>query len=130
MRLWRQWGPRVTCYHCGHGITPGLGTVQHLISPRVRSDLATAESNCNPCHAGGKRRCGTCGLSCQDVAASNTATRDAMGRPLPFTAEFIAMQQAERARKLARTTGSRRELPPSAGTREIPGIPPLCARPP
>lgn len=56
-----------------------------------------AESNLRPVHAGATKRCPDCGLACNAVAASNTAARDELGRPLPFTEEFIRDAQARTA---------------------------------
>lgn len=97
-QLWTRWtagGTQpATCYHCNHPIAPGLGTVQHLLSPQAHPELAIAESNLKPCHGGGSRRCPVCHLSCQNLAAGNLAPRDAAGRPLPWDDAFITAAQA------------------------------------
>jgi hypothetical protein len=103
------------CYHCGHHIIRGLGTVQHLIPPSVAPALAADPRNLRPCHAGGNRRCPECGLACQQVAAGNLAPRDEQGRPLPFPPEFIKAKQASRAKWLAQrglAQGPVAETPP------------------
>lgn len=100
-RLWQEWtggGVRAAvCYHCGHDILPGLGEVQHLLSPSTHPGLAMTEYNLRPAHGGGRRRCPDCWLACNSVAAGNAAVRDAEGRPLPFTPAFIKAAQARTA---------------------------------
>lgn len=107
------------CYHCHHAIIRGLGTVQHLISPAVRPDLAWEPSNLRPAHGSGRRRCQTCGLSCQQIAAGNHAPRDPHGRPLPWDEAFIEKKVAERA--------ARGNPPPAAWTGRKAARPPVRA---
>ncbi len=109
--MWSQWGPSPRCYHCGHRISPGLGTIQHLLSPNTHPALRFEPSNVRPAHAGGKRRCPDCDLDCQAIAASNTCPRDGQGRPLPFPPAYLAAKITER--KAAVTAGRRRNPPPS-----------------
>ena len=112
-RLWRRWtdGGRhpATCYHCSHPIVTGLGEIQHLLSPRQFPQYAMTESNLKPSHGGGRRRCQTCGLACNAVAAGNAAARDERGRPLPFTAQFIRDAQART--KVSAGRASSRQAP-------------------
>jgi hypothetical protein len=109
-RLWGTPRPEgfrgLPCYHCGHAIRPGLGEVQHLLSPRVRPDLAQSRANVVPAHAGGRKRCPVCDLACQAIAAGNLAPRDAQGRPLPWDEAFIRARMAERAAYRARAAPS------------------------
>lgn len=119
--LWRTWtgngAHAAVCYHCQHPIQ-GIGEVQHLISPRIRPELAMAESNLRPSHGGGKKRCPTCGLACNPLAAGNAAARDAEGRPLPFTDQFIREAQ-ERTKTGQRPAAGR----PAASGRHAPADP-------
>ncbi len=108
--MWSTWGPAPLCYHCSHRIRPGLGTIQHLLSPNTHPALRFEPSNVRPAHAGGKRRCPECDLDCQAIAASNTCPRDAQGRPLPFPAAYLAAKIAERQAVTA--AGGRRTPPP------------------
>lgn len=97
-RLWRQWtgngAHSAICYHCQHPITNGLGEIQHLLSPQTHPQSAMLESNLRPSHGGGRKRCGSCGLACNQLAAGNAAARDEKGRPLPFSEAFIRAAQA------------------------------------
>lgn len=108
------------CYHCHHRIIRGLGTVQHLISPAVRPDLAQEPSNLRPAHGSGRRRCPDCGLACQSVAASNTAPRDPDGRALPWDEKFIAAAQERTARNRATWAGRRPGNPDPPPQRRMP----------
>jgi hypothetical protein len=109
--MWSTWGPSPLCYHCGERISPGLGTIQHLLSPNTYPHLRFDPFNVRPAHAGGKRRSPVGDLDCQAIAASNTAPRDAQGRPLPFSEAF--KQQKIEERKAAVAAGPRRNPPPS-----------------
>jgi hypothetical protein len=102
-KLLNRWGPRAVCYHCQHRAGPAGFTLQHLVSPETRPDLAYDEGNVRPCHAGGRYRCPEpeCNLACQQVSAGNQAPRDAQGRPVPFPAAFLRAKQAERQAWLA-----------------------------
>jgi hypothetical protein len=93
------WGPTPLCHLCGH---PGASEVQHQFAPDTRPDLAWAVSNMRPAHGGGARRCPTCGLACNALAASNLAIRGADGIPLPFTDAFIKAAQERRKARNAR----------------------------
>jgi len=127
---WEGWGPAPDCFHCGHAIKPGLGTVQHLISPRARPDLAWERSNLRPAHAGGTRRCPECDLACQEIAAGNLAPRDGQGRPLPFPPEFLKAKIAERAAWKRRAGPSTRKRREARETPDLPEkIPPKSGRP-
>lgn len=100
-QLWAGWtgGGRhpAICYHllCHHEIAGRqFGEIQHLLSPQAHPELTLAPQNLKPVHAGGRKRCPDCGLSCQNLAAGNLAERDPMGRPLPFSLEFIESAKA------------------------------------
>jgi hypothetical protein len=116
------WGAAPDCFLCGHRIAPGLGEIQHQVPPAVRPDLAYDGRNVRPVHGGGRKRCPTCRLACNPIAASNVAPRDAQGRPVPWDEAFIAA-----ARKRTEGTGrsstgkDRRGSPPKPA--EVPGSP-------
>lgn len=101
-QLWGSWRGR-GCFFCGHRIVPGLGEVEHRISPSLRPELAWApwwkgEEFLVPVHGGGKRRCPepSCDLDCNAIAGSNAAPRDALGRSAAWSPEFLARKQEER----------------------------------
>jgi 5-methylcytosine-specific restriction endonuclease McrA len=50
------------CYLCGH---PGAGAVDHVISRKLRPDLALEPTNLRPVH-GALSRCPVCGLACNE----------------------------------------------------------------
>lgn len=119
------------CYHCGHPIIPGCGTVQHLISPAIWPEGKYRLGNLVPAHHGDYRRTGgpnkrcplpECDLDCQSIAAGNTCPRDEEGRPLPFPAAYLAEKQRERRAFLARggTPRSARKSAESSGTARNP----------
>lgn len=103
--LFRRWGNR-PCWYCHEPIAPGMGEVEHRISWRRRPDLAwqefcpDGEPNLVPVHGAGRKRSPS-GLACNLIAASNTVARDEMGRPLPFSTEYIAEKVSERRAFLA-----------------------------
>lgn len=108
-RLWARWrGQGRPCFHCG---CPDTDQIEHLISTQRAPWLAMAEENLVPTHG----RCPHCGLSCNTLAASNSAERDAQGRSVPFSTEYKRRKIAElAARNLA-------EPAPSARPRGNPG---------
>ena len=52
-------------------------------------------------HGSGRRRCPTCLIACNAVAAANLAPRGADGLPVPWDAAFIAARSAEAAQWIA-----------------------------
>jgi hypothetical protein len=110
------------CYYCGHSFAaPQLIEAAHLISPLVAPQLAWDRGNLVPSHGAGKRRCPIpeCDLNCNWIAHNAPdAPRDNNGADLPFTPEFMARQQKQRARYRAKNGNpaiSREIPPPSAG---------------
>ena len=51
------------CYLCGH---PGSGSVDHVISRKLRPDLALEPSNLRPVH-GSLSRCPVCRRACNEA---------------------------------------------------------------
>jgi hypothetical protein len=71
-----------------------------------------AEENLVPTHG----RCPHCGLSCNSLAASNSAERDAQGRSVPFSAAYKARKMAElAARNLGKPGKTARPRPAAIG---------------
>ena len=67
-RPWRRARARVLaasdiCYLCGH---PGSGAVDHVISRKLRPDLALDPANLRPVH-GSLSRCPWCKRACNEV---------------------------------------------------------------
>jgi hypothetical protein len=99
---WFRGGRR--CYYCGHPFAaPHLIEVGHIISWRLRPDLAWSRDNLAPVHGPSKRagdkRCPEtgCNLNCNWIAHNTPdAPRRQDGTSLPFTPEFLARAQAER----------------------------------
>jgi hypothetical protein len=108
---WSASGTRpVLCWACGHPVPgPDGGEVQHVISWRVRPDLAWTRSNLRPIHGGGRKRCPdpSCGLACNAVAAGQPA----QGQPVPWSAEFIAAARARTEDGRRSGTGRDRKAP-------------------
>lgn len=104
------------CYYCRHKFTaPGLIEVCHLISPIVRPDLAWDPGNLAPGHGSTARRCPTCDLNCNYVAAiAPDAVKDDNGADLPFTDQLIARQVRKRAQFQA-NNGGRNSKPAITG---------------
>lgn len=107
-QLWRRWRAQgAVCWHC---LDPDPDQIEHLISYQRRPDLAMAESNLAPTHS----VCPHCGLSCNTLAASNSAERDAQGRSVPFSPAY-------KARKVAELAAKGRQPGPKGGFRGDPG---------
>ena len=130
-RRWRaRWFAQGrACLYCGHGFrAAGLIEVAHVISWKIRPDLAEdwAGGNLAPAHGGGRSRCPVCDLACNQVSQNAPdAPRDPVTRAsLPFGAQFMEMQIAERRRFLANPRNSGRKSP------ELPGTPPAPFRAP
>ena len=76
-RPWRRVRAQVlaastVCHRCGH---PGSGAVDHVISRKLRPDLALEPTNLRPVH-GSLSRCPWCKRAC------NEAKGDRLGLPL------------------------------------------------
>jgi hypothetical protein len=93
------------CFYCQHPFAaPHLIEVAHLISPLIRADLGWSRDNLVPSHGPGKKtgnkRCPLpeCDLNCNWLAHNSPdAPKDKDGADLPFTPEFLARVQRERA---------------------------------
>ena len=126
-----------TCHYCGHGFTaPQLIEVGHLVSPRIRPDLAWDPGVLVPCHGGTykarNKRCPVpeCDLNCNWIAHNSPDSRkDENGFDLPFSPQFLARAQAERALFLRRPGNSGKPRPLIVPFRRVdPGRgPPLVA---
>lgn len=118
-RLFAKWAMKtgaVECFYCSEpiGRTPDgkwLGEIEHRINIERAPELAWREYHDDgqpqlvPVHGGGTKRSPIGDLACNSIAASNSAVRDELGRPLPFSAEYKARKVAERKAWLARGGG-------------------------
>lgn len=127
------------CFYCGEPVLRGprgeyLGEIEHRISWRRAPELAWSEFHPDgqrhlvPVHAGGAKRSPRGGLACNAIAGSNTAERDELGRPLPFSAAYLAEKITERAAHVAR--GGRPRGTPLKGTGTRPAKSPAATVPP
>ncbi len=84
-----RWGNSPPCYYCLHPCGNSL-ELAHLIPPAVAPWLTMVPENVRPSHGGGgEKRCQTCGIACNAVAAGNLAPRGEGGKSLPFPAAFV-----------------------------------------
>jgi hypothetical protein len=130
----------LSCWYCGHPFASrDLIEIEHRISPSLRPDLAwqpwwRGQRFLVPVHGGGRRRCPDpdCNLNCNMIAGGNAAPRDEMGRSAPWSPEFLARKQAERATYRAREGRSSvvRRPRAAAGVRSAPKPAPPAPPPP
>jgi hypothetical protein len=85
------WGQTPACYYCSHPVMGAdHGVVAHVISPKLRPDLAWARSNLRPAHDGRPRRCEICGLACNWLAHNSPDALYDGDKSLPFDRAFMA----------------------------------------